>query len=90
MNVSEGIRAHAVPDGVTTSNDFIVQARTAGSDIWSSLPTYSVNGAEQNLTRNEFNLHPFTISSLDYNEGPLEVRDQYKIGIVHSASITPH
>ena len=89
MNVSSSIRVHAVPEGVTASNDFIVQARTAGSDTWSSLPSYFVNGAEQNLTRNDFNLHPFTVSSLDYTEGPLEVRAQYKTGAVHSALIRP-
>ncbi|KAK2596407.1 hypothetical protein N8I77_013298 [Diaporthe amygdali] len=89
MNVSGGIRAHAVPEGVTASNDFVVQARIAGSDTWSSLPPYSVYGAEQNLTRNQFNLYPITISSLDYNQGPLEVRAQYKAGVVHSALIRP-
>lgn len=89
MNVSGSIRVHAVPEGVTASDDFIVQARIAGSDIWSSLPSYSVNGAEQNITRNEFNKHPITISSLDYNQGPLEVRAQYTAGVVHSALIRP-
>lgn len=89
MNSSDRIRVHAVPEGVTASNDFIVQARIAGSDTWSPLPSYSVNGAEQNLTRNEFNLYPITISSLDYNQGPLEVRAQYGAGVVQSATIRP-
>lgn len=89
MNFPDSIRVHAVPEGVTASDDFIVQARIAGIETWSSLPSYSVNGAEQNLTRNEFNKYPITISSLDYNQGPLEVRAQYTAGVVHSALIRP-
>lgn len=89
MNTSSGIRVHAVPKGVTASNDFIVQARIGESGTWSSLPSYSVNGAEQNLTRNQFNLHPITISSLDYTQGPLEVRAQYNAGEVQFATIRP-
>ncbi|KAL1849338.1 hypothetical protein Daus18300_013311 [Diaporthe australafricana] len=89
MNTSSGIRVHAVPEGVTASNDFIVQARIGESGTWYSLPSYSVNGAEQNLTRGQFNLHPITISSLDYTQGPLEVRAQYNAGAVHSATVRP-
>lgn len=89
MNSSGSIRVHAVPEGVAASNDFVVQARITGSDTWSTLPSYSAHGAEQNLTRNQFNLHPFTISSLDYNQGPLDVQVQYKAGVVHSALIRP-
>ncbi|PSN61191.1 pectin lyase-like protein [Corynespora cassiicola Philippines] len=89
MNVPKGIRVHAVPEGVAASSDFVVQARIPGCDNWSSLPTYSVNASEQNFTRNQFNVHPLTVSSLDYDQGPLEVRAQYKAGAVHSASIRP-
>lgn len=89
MNVSSSIRVHAVPEGVTASQDFAVQARIAGSGTWSLLPSYAVNGAEQNLSRNEFNIHPITISSLDYTQGPLEVRAEYNAGAVHSATIRP-
>lgn len=89
MNESGIVLVHAVPEGVKASNDFTVHARIVGSDSWSTLPSYSVNGAEQNLTRNEFNIHPITISSLDYSQGPLEVRAQYKGGAIKSASIRP-
>ncbi|KAH8742828.1 pectin lyase fold/virulence factor [Diaporthe sp. PMI_573] len=89
MNNSSSIRVHTVPEGVTASKDFTVQARLGGSGAWSPLPAYSVNGAEQNLSRNEFNLHSITISSLDYAQAPLEVRAQYNAGEVHSATIRP-
>lgn len=89
MNVSSSVQVHEVPEGVTASKDFTVQARIAGTDTWSLLPSYASNGAEQNLTRNEFNIHPITVSSLDYNQGPLEVRVQYNAGAVQSASIRP-
>ncbi|POS72016.1 hypothetical protein DHEL01_v209588 [Diaporthe helianthi] len=89
INGSSSIRVHEVPDGVTASQDFTVQARIAGSDTWSLLPSYASNGAEQNLARSEFNIHPITISSLDYSQAPLEVQVQYHAGTVQSASIRP-
>ncbi|KAJ3545295.1 hypothetical protein NM208_g2584 [Fusarium decemcellulare] len=88
MVVDSKIEIYDAPSDIAVSETFAVQVRSLDSTTWATLSTYAVDVADVNTTRNEFNKHPVSLASFDF-DGPVEIRAKYSVGKVHSALIRP-
>ncbi|EMT62904.1 Polygalacturonase [Fusarium odoratissimum] len=82
------IKTYAAPEGVAVADAFLIYARSVDSEPWIPVPTYAVDVAEVNTTRNEFDKHPISVASFDM-DGPVEVQVKYTLNKVQSAAIRP-
>ncbi|KAH7148982.1 pectin lyase fold/virulence factor [Dactylonectria estremocensis] len=91
MSTYPGLKTYAVPEGVTTSTSFTVQARPleeSQSREWVPISLYAVDVADVNTTRNEFNKYPISLASFD-TDGPVEIKAQWTAGTVDTAVVRP-
>ncbi|KAF4459574.1 tat pathway signal sequence domain [Fusarium albosuccineum] len=88
MVADSKIKIYDAPNGIAVSETFLAQVRSLGSTTWSTLSTYAVDVADVNTKRNEFNKHPISLASFDF-EGLVEIRAKYSTGKVHRALVRP-
>jgi hypothetical protein len=92
MSHPADIEIYSVPDGISTSNAFVIHARPVDTNTphheWAAVPGLAVDVADVNTTRNQFNKHPITVASIDIH-GAVEFRAEYTVGEVKMATIRP-
>ncbi|KAK6074698.1 hypothetical protein SCUP515_06327 [Seiridium cupressi] len=89
MSTSGQINTYPAVESIPLSDAFVVKARLAGTqDDWTIVVAYSVDVADVNTTRNEFNRYPIAVASLDVS-GPVEIKVEYTTSKIETATIRP-
>ncbi|KAH6653283.1 pectin lyase fold/virulence factor [Truncatella angustata] len=83
------IRTYPAVSKIPLSGAFVVKARPTGTDDdWADVVSYSVDVADVNTTRNQFNKYPIAVASIDV-AGPVTFKVKYTKASVITALVRP-